>query len=901
MTVSEHLVRRWRAVHGGCGEAIRWIGDVRGSAQRLDNEADDLILNLRRVRNTARRLGEVAGLPMSVGFFGLSQAGKSYLISSLAASANGRLETQLGGRRLDFLDHVNPPGGGKEATGLVTRFSRSAQPGDQDFPLELKLFQEIELVKVLANSFFSDFNQEKLQHSFDEAAIRQLLASLAGRRRSQPLKGLSEDDVVSLWDYLYGSFPGSLKVLNGYYWPQAVRLAPYLSLEDRSRLFAVLWGEIPALTEVYQGLAQTLERLGHPGKVFAPLQVLVTDTAEGGLSQADSIMNVDMLDRLGQDSDRQVAVRPQRHDGLGSEETLSLAELAVLTVELVFPLAEATREALFEQVDLLDFPGYRTRMSLESKDDVARQDSEGSTVAKLLLRGKVAYLFERYTDSQEMNVLIVCTPANQQSEVTSVGQVLDTWIAKTQGATPEARARRKPGLLWAITKFDLRIGDSLGKNEDLLRLGWGQGGLMKAALLERFGNYAWLQDWVPGQAFDNLFLVRKPNMPVAFLDVQAGDERGIHPAQAAQLELMRRTFVEDTVVQRHIAQADEAWDAMLALNDGGMGRISAYLREVARLDVKLGRIAEQLDEVLHPLLSRLGHWFQAEGAGELEKKRAIARQIVEAIQPRRQLLGELLYRMQLPDEQLRALYLRAGEALESPPAGTAGEEIALTSVALNLGSDLADDDFDLFAEPAAETTSPAAAAPTAVTGSDLRFAQAVLRDWISHLRSIPEDTRLLGYLGYAKAAMEALVDELITVASRQDLQGRLVQAIATTEQVGTKREQLAGRQVLVAQTVLNDFIGWLGYIDVALAQRPDSRIRRGHKLFQPAELIAEQALPELPELPPRYTDFYLGDWLAALIKQTEDNAGHSAGREITLEQNEALGRVLATLEQARVD
>jgi hypothetical protein len=62
---------------------------------------------------------------MTIGFFGLSQAGKSYLISALAAGENGKLGTVLGGHQLNFLTHINPVGG-KEATGLVTRFSRLA-------------------------------------------------------------------------------------------------------------------------------------------------------------------------------------------------------------------------------------------------------------------------------------------------------------------------------------------------------------------------------------------------------------------------------------------------------------------------------------------------------------------------------------------------------------------------------------------------------------------------------------------------------------------------------------------------------------------------------------------------------------------------------------------------------
>lgn len=892
----EQLTQHWAAIHTGAGEAIRWIGDVRRSAPRLDNEADDLILSLRRVRNTARRLGGVSGLPMTVGFFGLSQAGKSYLISTLAAGVNGKLETDFGGNRLDFLTHVNPPGGGKEATGLVTRFSRTARPGPDDFPLELKLFGEVEVAKVLANSFFNDFNTEKVLYRFDETAIRQLLKELGKRRQLKPVPGVSEDDVVALWDYLQGSFPASLGGLAGYYWPAAVELAPWLAVEDRTRLFSIFWGEINELSEAYLSFARTLSSLGNADRVFAPLDALVRQT-DKGLSQADSIMNVDMLERLGKDSDKRIGVRPFIDGELRAPVELSLAQLAALTVELVFPLVEPTSEPLFEQVDLLDFPGYRGRLSVESLDDVRRAVSsdEASPVAQLILRGKVAYLFERYTDSQEMNVLIVCTPSNKQSDVTAVGPVLTRWIDKTQGSKPEERALRKPGLLWAITMFDMRIGSDLDKGEDLLRLGWGSGGMMKMTMLERFGQYTWLQEWTAGQPFDNTFLVRKPRMKVTFLDVQGGEETGISAAAQDSLALMRSTFGEDETVQRHVNQPLQAWDAMLELNDGGMGRISQYLRGVALREVKLERIGEQLDDVLHLLDSRLGHWFQAEGAGELEKKRKLAKQIFDAVWPRRILLGELLQKMQLPDDLVRGLYLRAGDDEPLAVASDAGNGAA-TGGALNLGDGLTHDDgFDLFGDSEPAAVSSASAAPLRSSGSDARFAQAVLREWIGHLRHLPEDVRLMTYLGFAKPAVEALVDEIITAASRLDLQTRLLRAIVSTEQIGTKREQLAGRQVLTAKTVLGDFIGWLSFIEMPVELRPDSRIERGAKLFQAPPVIVPGKLPQLPAQSLEHTRNYVGDWLVALTKIAEDNAGHSAGREITPEQNEALGKVLATL------
>jgi hypothetical protein len=88
----------------------------------------------------------------------------------------------------------------------------------------------------------------------------------------------------------------------------------------------------------------------------------------------------------------------------------------------------------------------------------------------------VAYLFERYTENQEMNVLVVCTASTKQSDVKEVGGVLDEWIRYTQGADADARGRRLPGLVWALTMFDLRISQNLSHDEALLRQSWGLAG-----------------------------------------------------------------------------------------------------------------------------------------------------------------------------------------------------------------------------------------------------------------------------------------------------------------------------------------------------------------------------------------------------------------------------------------
>jgi hypothetical protein len=882
---SKQIIQGWQGVERGAGEAIEWINAVRQDAPRLNTEADRLTINLRRSRNKARRLALAAAKPMTIGFFGLSQAGKSYLISALAAGENGKLETRLGGKQLDFLTHINPPGGGKEATGLVTRFSRRQVGGDERWPVTLQLFSEIEMGKILANAFIHDFNQEKFDWQYDEGRINDLLASLTKRRRPTRVAGISEDDVVSLWDYLSRHAEKSQSRLALHYWPQAITLAPWLTPEDRGQLFSVLWGEVAELTEAYIRFAQTLHRLGGAQEVWAPLSTLVSEE-NGLLVQRDSIMNVDMLERLNKETDIRIEVCPVVEGQAAAPVTLSLAELTALTVELHIPLVASTREPLFETVDLLDFPGYRGRLGVESMDDIRRavNSEESNPLAQLILRGKVAYLFERYTENQEMNVLVVCTASTKQSDVKEVGGVLDEWIRYTQGADAEARGRRLPGLIWALTMFDLRISQGLSQEEAILRQSWGLGGMIKMAMTERFGQYKWMQEWQRGQAFNNTFLVRKPRQQTPFIRISDGNEAAFSEENLPQLQLMRKTFLEDEAVNRYVASPDEAWDAMLELNDGGMRRMADYLSTVARPEVKLERIAEQLQEIRDELIEGgLGNWYQPDGEEDAAKKAQIARDILDVLKKRSGMHGELLLRLVPTRRDLQALYL---QQTTLPVQEEAPEEL---------------DIFDIGVGAAF-----GAEAPAATTYShEIAFAHQSVQHWINHLRGLSESPALLNYINLPRPIIDALADELITALLRLRIEEKLVEAMTNTEQAGVLLEQMVDRQVSRILHVMGDFITWLGYLEMPAAKRPTRLNMPDQHIFtRPSQCDSvvwkdDERLARLTPQQLNYTAMFIIDWLVGLESLITENAGHSAGREISVAQNEKLGAIIRQIQTSQ--
>lgn len=887
------LQQGWAAIAQGCQDALGWVDNARTNSRRLDNEADKLNLNLLRTRNLANSLTDVSATPMTVGFFGISQAGKSYLISALAAGHNGELEARYGTRVVDFIKEVNPVGGGKEATGLVTRFTRHAPDAPVDYPIPLRLFSEIDLAKILANTWFNDFDHEHLNDKIDESRIEECLRPFLHRAdHASDNNGVSREDVVALWDYLNASFKKSVEKLEHAWWPQVLKIAPALSPYERADLFSLLWGEQPELTETYRSLANVLAKLNHAKMVFAPLETL-TDHSSG------SIMNVDSLNRLGSNHDRTVEIRYWKDNQQTGRAVLSQAELAALTSELIFPLAEVPNNSVMEQVDLLDFPGYRGRLKLLALKDAA-QDGQ-NPVSQLLLRGKVAYLFERYTDNQEMNALVVCASSFKQSDVSDVGPVLTRWVEKTQGKTAEDRGKNKAGLFWAITMCDMRITDNLKKSESQLKEAWE--GMLHMTLLERFAQYDWLKEWSPGKPFDNCFLVRKPGMdnPFLTLENEPGQESLTEVALAERysdvLDTMGRVFTSGKNVHKHVADPKEAWQEMLKLNDGGISRLTGALRGVAHLEFKLQRLREQLLQCrIDKGDQLLGRWYEQDGDDQIVKKQAIAKNLWQGLSACSHSLGEVISCLDLPSHELRNIYLSIRNQDQKPQAGA--EQRPQNAFATNpFGSNpFTSNPFGnvpVDEQPAVVNPSPA---PERV-GRDDEFAHQVFKAWVAHLRELPQQTTHWQQLGMNSEMINQLSEELITAASRLDLEGMLKHALAGQEQAGTRREQLLARQVLRAQLAMRDFIAWFGYLSLPEEQVPNSYVGEKNKIFARQVPLSNDELPQLASVAPQPGVAYMGDWLSALMTIILGNAGHSATRDISFEHNRQLGQIIGQMKQ----
>ena len=210
-------------------DGAAWVGDNSG----LVGSSETLMRNLRQYARHLNNYGEAAGRRMGVAVFGPSQAGKSTLISSLCKGPGGYLNALFSDVSLDFLREINPEGG-NETTGLVTRFSLDPYPQSPDpngHPVCLRLFTEMDIVKILANTYFAEAEGDSLLR---EEEIKRKLDELESRAGS-PIR-LTLDDLEDLAEYVHNLAKKSAygRTLETAFWGKAVPLAQRLKLEDRA-------------------------------------------------------------------------------------------------------------------------------------------------------------------------------------------------------------------------------------------------------------------------------------------------------------------------------------------------------------------------------------------------------------------------------------------------------------------------------------------------------------------------------------------------------------------------------------------------------------------------------------------------------------------------------------------
>lgn len=894
-----NVMERCRDVTGALGDALFWVG--RSGDERVLEEARSLTRQLRRAQIRARKLTEAADRPMAVSVFGPSQAGKSYLMSVLARPDGGELLTAWDdpGGELNFIRDINPEGD-KESTGIVTRFTMKRDASPAGFPIRLRLLSEADIARILVNSFLSEGDRSEEEPT--EKEIEDLIAAFRPRATGAPGQGFTEDDAIEVQEYFFPRFDKELYVRAlAPFFDDAIQIAPRLSVADRAEFLSIIWGRHRAFTDLYRQLGEALASIGNAADIFAGMDALQP--------RKQSIVDVARLRELDDGSANPLRVATAQ----GREVELPRSIVTALIAEMALPLKEQPHD-FFKSTDLLDFPGARSRQRVflerhltgrgedDGESDAKRRGKAMKALSDCLLRGKVAFLFDRYVAEQEITSMLLCTPDSVQ-DVTGLPELITEWIHHTHGASPVERANARNLLFFVLTKFDMHLGQKAGADDDTSTR-------FENRMFSSFENFEkgsdWVTDWTPGQPFRTCYLLRNPNfgrIPLFSYEEAGKDAAGkpvhreasIDPGMKDFAESLKEGFARSERVRRHFGEPAAAFDAMMALNDGGVKRIVDGLTEVCRPETKAGQISERIEALAAQADALLDPFFESSDLEQLlEKRRAECTELLTELRVvfQRSRFGALLDALSVRPEEFETLMAR-------PPADiriVAGPAPATLDGAL-------DDPFagamlpggvslDLAPETDAEQ---AGDGPRALTRAAWR-AEAALEVWINRIDSFAARDDAAAVLGLSRKSATHLARQLKNAAHRLKIREMLERDLHPDRVVAAND----GAAAVIAATLFNDFTATAGASLTPEEKLPEYQTAQGpaRAFALKPQIDGPETLPERP-LPVLAGAMLNYSWMLNML--FEDDARFAGGDTIDVESNSQLGLVLKQLRMPQED
>ena len=887
MSAQEKLANRCQEIADLGRAAIEWVKAPENSEQ-VGNSAKSNVKVLRRVTRRADKLARAARTRMSVSVFGPSQAGKSFLVSVLGRPADDELVAAYDdpAGQLNYLRDVNPEGQG-ESTGLVTRFTMVRDKTPPGFPIKLSLLSEADIIRAVLNSFFNDGDgSETPPEPADLNAHLERFEIRAGNI----VPGLEPEDILEIGEYVERVFGRSAyaAALRGF-WEDASEIAPRLSPVDRQSFFQITWGGHRPFSDLYRRLADGLAMLSYAETVYAGLDALIPrDT---------SIIDVKTLKGLsGVDVGPPVKVRGED----GHETVMARADLCALAAEMHFPMRTQPSEVL-GRTDLLDFPGARNRFDLPLSVTLA-PDKVEINLQELLLRGKVAYLFDRYVENQEITSMLLCVPGSNMETVSLPG-LIENWIAMTHGASSAMRSSVETVLFFVLTKFDELLVDSGADGGATSRFQR----RIEASLLEKFtkGKDNWVAHWRDERPFTNCFWLRNPKYPAeSVITYEDGREVALRTDKESRLNELRAGYLKAEAVNTHFANPAAAWDAAMALNDGGVTYLTEALTRVAKPDSKLRQIQAQLEKLIQDAYREVANYYVSNDIhARIEEKRIAAGRVIDGVEKAymAQRFGSFLGTLLVDQDEIEARISRVPSAVRIRASGAAatgptGNDAGAGGLKRPGGLRRPGTTGPHILETEINAAQTMQSVDIGVRSLSLEEYQArtALELWIDALKSTRDNPSVSATYGVEEVALADLVGELIHAQRRLRMVEALSQSLEATNFGLTAAEQAPPAAILCAEHI-NHFVTTLGAAEMPDAERPivadASGVARPIFTLRPR---AESADTLPAKMYPTAQD-HVTDWIFALEALFVANAKDCGSGSLNIEQNVRLGSILSAL------
>lgn len=653
---------------------------------------DQKFIQLIELRRTLRKVLSASYNNPGIAAFGKSQVGKSYLISCLLQDNGKPFMVKAGNELHNFVYKINPPsdnGGGKESTGVITRFSsfnRAPDRYSEKFPVLVKTFSVTDLLLVLADSYFNDFGDYVVIDEDEINTISQKWNEKYSNSAIVSNSPIKADDILFL-KYYFNKYIHHAHTLNKTsLFNHLTMLIERIPVSDYPNVFSCLWNNETNFNNVFTRLLTTLSTFGFAEYIYLPIEaVLHKDVKE------NTIMSVQCLKQLFEESKTHTSdvYIKKGDDFVKCATNMPKSELCAICSEVVFKIEESflssTQSYAWENMDasvqnkvnhnpielkmlrtndLLDFPGARSREA----ERLSKLSS--STVMDFFLRGKVAYLFNKYNEEMFINILLYCHH-NKDNDVTYLYSLLESWVHNYVGKTPSERKRKieiahKSPLFYIGTMFNLDMELQPGKveseqTEETIDQTWiGRFETILNRQCFHRETTDWVKNWTEdGDDFKNSYVLRDYKFSEKIYNgfSEEGKETSRRISETFYGK-MRSSFVKDKYVQNLFQNPDIAWDAAASMNNDGALYILENLADVAAQMDKTREedFAKVLNGVSSKLYDIMHDYHQSNDVeeileGNIRKAKAIFREMDFTCNTDNYYFGHLIQALQITEPE----------------------------------------------------------------------------------------------------------------------------------------------------------------------------------------------------------------------------------------------------------
>lgn len=614
----------------------------------------------------------------SAAAYGESQVGKSYLMSSLLSSPESPFVIVNAGKSYSFIDDINPSGGNQskvESTGVITRFTLSkGNPAMTDY-VRVRNLSVVDIILLLADSYYNDIKIDPdnvLRYDEINKALEGMKSLWASKIVAQ--HEIEEDDIKDITDYMHDIIGNPAAGFNQSQFNKIVAPAiQYVSYDKWVDIFSLLWNKNAEISHLFSVLINEYKKLNFQTDIYVPFTAVLRDKG--------TLLKIEWLDTVcGVQIDTgydEIYTDVYDENGNVLARDFHKGNLSALISELTFelPLSLADNRPFLHKLDLLDFPGARSREKYQERDI-------HTVLPKILRRGKVAYLFNKYSRSLRISSVLFCHHNDQKAEA-SIGETINSWIVNNIGANPDMRAKMLTNtngiapLFMIATKFNIdleRAKTDNPSNADKIGAHWNR---FDTVFPEIIKPNTWLDDWVKPEglfrtaAFQNIYPLRdfywssKKGVFDGYSDgAIKSEEKCVHtyPDYPQYFENLKRSFLNNSFVKRHFSDPLQTWNDVATVNNDGSKAIIQNLNAIAVVldNARKMRYLDQLKDIKAETYNSLSAYFEPEdNEAKNQKVKQIASDIrmslIFSVGERPEIFGRIIDHLMVPVGDLRSI------------------------------------------------------------------------------------------------------------------------------------------------------------------------------------------------------------------------------------------------------